>query len=67
MQMLLGQNGGIAGPYKNDYDDGASVSPWANVISVGLRVLTTLLGGPQQTSDGIDKVDNPSNPMEVLF
>lgn len=67
MQMLLGQGGGITGPSKNDIDDGAPVSPWANLLSVGLRVLTALLGGPQQPVDGIDKVDNQSPPMQVLF
>ena len=65
MQMLLGQTGGAAGPSKNEIDDGAPASPWANLLSVGLRVLTALLGGPQQSVDGIDKVDNQSSPMQV--
>lgn len=65
MQMLLGQAGGIAGPSKNDIDDGAPPSPWANILSVGLRVLSALLGGTQQQADGIDKVDNQSSPMQV--
>lgn len=67
MQMLLGQTGGVAGPSKNEIDDGAPASPWANLLSVGLRVLTALLGGPQQPVDGIDKVDNQSSPMQVLL
>lgn len=65
MHMLLGQTGGIAGPSKNDIDDGAPPSPWANLLSVGLRVLTALLGGTQQQTDGIDKVDNQSSPLQV--
>ncbi|XP_014597837.1 PREDICTED: uncharacterized protein LOC106783641 isoform X5 [Polistes canadensis] len=66
MQMLLGQTGGITGPSKNDIDDGVPASPWANLLSVGLRVLTALLGGPQQSVDGIDKVDNQSSPMQFI-
>lgn len=65
MQMLLGQTSGATGPSKNEIDDGATTSPWANLLSVGLRVLTALLGGPQQPVDGIDKVDNQSSPMQV--
>ncbi|KAF3422616.1 hypothetical protein QLX08_006510 [Tetragonisca angustula] len=66
MQMLLGQTGGATGPSKNEIDDGAPASPWANLLSVGLRVLTALLGGPQQSVDGIDKVDNQSSPMQFI-
>lgn len=65
MQMLLGQTGGATGPSKNEIDDGATTSPWTNLLSVGFRVLTALLGGPQQPVDGIDKVDNQSSPMQV--
>jgi hypothetical protein len=65
MQMLLGQTGGVTGPSKNEIDDGTTASPWTNLLSVGLRVLTALLGGPQQPVDGIDKVDNQSSPMQV--
>lgn len=66
MQMLLGQNANIAGPSKNEIDDGVPASPWTNLLSVGLRVLTAFLGGPQQQVDGIDKVDNQSSsPMQV--
>ncbi|XP_031771169.1 uncharacterized protein LOC100863284 isoform X2 [Apis florea] len=66
MQMILGQTGGVTGPSKNEIDDGAPASPWANLLSVGLRVLTALLGGPQQSVDGIDKVDNQSSPMQFI-
>ncbi|XP_077282801.1 uncharacterized protein LOC143908833 isoform X4 [Temnothorax americanus] len=66
MQMLLGQTGGATGPSKNEIDDGATVSPWTNLLSVGLRVLTALLGGPQQPVDGIDKVDTQSSPMQFI-
>ncbi|KAK0076872.1 hypothetical protein PV325_014062 [Microctonus aethiopoides] len=65
MQMLLGHNGGIAGPSKNDIDDGVPTSPWTNLLSVGFRVLSAILGGTQQPVDGIDKVDNQSSPMQV--
>ena len=66
MQMLLGQTAGIASPSKNEIDEGVPASPWANLLSVGLRVLTAILGGPQQQVDGIDKVDNQSSsPMQV--
>ncbi|XP_078051602.1 uncharacterized protein LOC144477740, partial [Augochlora pura] len=67
MQMLLGQTGGVAGPSKNEIDDGAPASPWANLLSVGLRLLTALLGGPQQPVDGIDKVDNQSSTMQDIL
>ncbi|XP_025073461.1 uncharacterized protein LOC105424670 isoform X2 [Pogonomyrmex barbatus] len=67
MQMLLGQGtGGATGPSKNEIDEGTTTSPWANLLSVGLRVLTALLGGPQQPVDGIDKVDNQSSPMQFI-
>ncbi|XP_066594893.1 uncharacterized protein [Prorops nasuta] len=66
MQMLLGQTGGVTSPSKNDLDEGTPVSPWANFLSMGLRVLTALLGGPQQNVDGIDKVDNQSSPMQFI-
>lgn len=65
MQMLLGQTGGVTGPSKNEIDDGATTSPWSNLFTVGLRVLTALLGVPQQPADGIDKVDNQNSPMQV--
>lgn len=54
------------GPNKSDgLDDGVAPSPWANLLSVGLKILTAILGGGAGGgSDGIDKVDNGS-PMQV--
>ncbi|XP_057329142.1 uncharacterized protein LOC130669990 isoform X1 [Microplitis mediator] len=66
MQMLLGQTNGFTGPSKNDIDDGAPSSPWANLLTMGLKVLTAILGGNQQP-DGIDKVDNQSSPMQGIL
>ncbi|XP_055532166.1 uncharacterized protein LOC129722601 isoform X2 [Wyeomyia smithii] len=65
MQMMF--NGGTNVPTKSDdIDNGGtySQSPWANVISVGLKIITALLGGG--TNDGIDKVDNGSSPMQFI-
>ncbi|XP_034938851.1 uncharacterized protein [Chelonus insularis] len=67
MQMLLGQTTGITGPSKNEIDDGVPSSPWANLLTMGLRVLTAILGGAQQPVDGIDKVDNQSSPMQGIL
>ncbi|KAG8042414.1 hypothetical protein G9C98_005048 [Cotesia typhae] len=64
MQMLLGPTASITGPSKNDIDDGAPSSPWANLLTMGLRVLTAILGGNQQ-ADGIDKVDH--SPMQGIL
>lgn len=44
----------------------APTSPWANMLSVGLKILTAFLGGGNVAGDGIDKVDN-SSPMQVIF
>ncbi|XP_053683066.1 uncharacterized protein LOC128733480 isoform X3 [Sabethes cyaneus] len=66
MQMMF--NGGNNAPMKSDdIDNGGtfSQSPWANVISVGLKIITALLGGG--TNDGIDKVDNGSSPMQNVL
>lgn len=55
------------GPNKSEGldDNGVASSPWANLLSVGLKILTTaLLGGGGGGGDGIDKVDNGS-PMQV--
>ena len=50
----------------DDIDNGvAPQSPWANIISVGLKIITALLGGGGANSDGIDKVDNGNSPMQV--
>ncbi|XP_055904172.1 uncharacterized protein LOC129939986 isoform X1 [Eupeodes corollae] len=60
--------GALVGPNKSDDVDnvgGFGQSPWANVISVGLKIINTLLGGGAP-SDGIDKVDNGS-PMQGIL
>ena len=41
-------------------------SPWANFLTVGLKILTAILGGGAGGGDGIDKVDNGS-PMQVSY
>lgn len=48
----------------DDIDTGVAPSPWANIISVGLKIVTALLGGGAN-NDGIDKVDNGNSPMQV--
>lgn len=55
------------GPNKSEsIDDSIAPSPWANLLSVGLKILTALLGGGGGAmGDGIDKVDNGSSPMQV--
>lgn len=64
MQMIFNP-GGQQGPNKSEgLDDGAPTSPWANLLSVGLKILSAFLGGGAATGDGIDKVDNGS-PMQV--
>ncbi|XP_050078243.1 uncharacterized protein LOC126565138 isoform X2 [Anopheles maculipalpis] len=71
MQMIFNGGGGGGGnvPTKSDdIDNGVSSfgqSPWANVISVGLKIITTLLGGGG-AGDGIDKVDNGGSPMQFI-
>lgn len=64
MQMFF--NPGTTGPNKSDNidTDAVSSSPWANLLSIGLKFLTAILGGGA-SSDGIDKVDNGSSPMQV--
>lgn len=47
----------------DDVDTGIAPSPWANIISVGLKIITAILGGGG--NDGIDKVDNGNSPMQV--
>ena len=42
----------------------APASPWAQVLQVGLKILSHFLGGGAPAGDGIDKVDN-SSPMQV--
>lgn len=66
MRLLLGRMAGDNEASKNEIDDGASVSPWTNLVSVGLRVITALIGGPQHSDgEGIDKVNNDGSPMQV--
>lgn len=66
MQMVFNNNNN-APTKSDDIDNGGSFgqSPWANVISVGLKIITALLGGG--TNDGIDKVDNGGSPMQVTI
>ncbi|XP_013191559.1 uncharacterized protein LOC106135734 isoform X1 [Amyelois transitella] len=65
MQMIF--NTGATGPNKSDnIDTDASPSPWANLFSMGLKILTAILGGGP-SSDGIDKVDNGSSPMQGIL
>ncbi|CAH0625417.1 unnamed protein product [Chrysodeixis includens] len=66
MQMFF--NPGTTGPNKSDNidTDAVSSSPWANLLSIGLKFLTAILGGGA-SSDGIDKVDNGSSPMQGIL
>ena len=66
MQMFFNNaNGAQSIPTKSDdIDNGLAPSPWANIISVGLKIVTALLGGGAN-NDGIDKVDNGNSPMQV--
>lgn len=68
MQMLFNTVNQPAGPTKSDDVDngGIAPSPWANIISVGLKIITALLGGGAP-NDGIDKVDNGNSPMQVIL
>ncbi|KAI5699867.1 uncharacterized protein LOC103515667 isoform X2 [Diaphorina citri] len=61
--------GQMVGPSKSDTlepETGLATSPWANLLSMGLKILTAFLGGGVPTSDGIDKVDN-SSPMQGIL
>lgn len=66
MQMFFNPGVQNQGPNKSDsLDEGIAPSPWAHLLSVGLKILTAILGGGAGApSDGIDKVDNGS-PMQV--
>lgn len=68
MQMFFnGANQGGNIPTKSDdIDNGIAPSPWANIISIGLKIFTALLGGGAN-NDGIDKVDNGNSPMQVKY
>lgn len=63
MQMIF--NPGGSSPSKSDGldTDSGSSSPWPNLLSMGLKILTAVLGGGAPV-DGIDKVDS-SSPMQV--
>ncbi|XP_068630114.1 uncharacterized protein [Battus philenor] len=64
MQMIF--NPGGTSPNKSDSIDTEPVSssPWANLLSMGLKILTAVLGGGAP-ADGIDKVDS-SSPMQFI-
>ncbi|XP_071440954.1 uncharacterized protein [Hetaerina americana] len=68
MQMLFPST--PYGPNKSDSidtDQGVAPSPWANLLAVGLKILTAFFGGGQPVhSDGIDKVDN-STPLQSIL
>lgn len=68
MQMIFNPGGINQGPNKSEgLEDGPiTTSPWANLISVGLKILTAILGGGAANNDGIDKVDNGGSPIQVL-
>ncbi|XP_050433305.1 uncharacterized protein LOC126841091 isoform X1 [Adelges cooleyi] len=70
MQMLFNPATAPTGPSKSDVIDGEQgippASPWANLFSVGLKILTAFLGGGNMAGDGIDKVDN-SSPMQGVL
>lgn len=66
--MIFNPGGINQGPNKSEgLEDGPiTTSPWANLISVGLKILTAILGGGAANNDGIDKVDNGGSPIQVL-
>jgi len=69
MQMIFNPGGANQGPSKSEVlEDGPiqPASPWANLLSVGLKILTAILGGGNTGGDGIDKVDNGNSPMQFI-
>ncbi|KAG5887368.1 hypothetical protein JTB14_018382 [Gonioctena quinquepunctata] len=69
MQMIFNP-GGQQGPNKSeDLDNGPiAPSPWANLLSVGLKILTAILGGGIAGQEqGIDKVDNGNSPLQGIL
>ncbi|XP_060531952.1 uncharacterized protein LOC132705400 isoform X2 [Cylas formicarius] len=62
MQMIFNPGGGVpTGPNKSEGldDGGVAPSPWANLITMGLKILSAILGGGAAAqNEGIDKVDN---------
>lgn len=70
LMQLLFNPAGQQGPNKSDSldaDQGMTPSPWANLLTMGLKILTAILGGGATGGgDGIDKVDN-SSPMQGIL
>ncbi|XP_037954431.1 uncharacterized protein LOC119684459 isoform X1 [Teleopsis dalmanni] len=68
LTMFFNGNANNAPTKSDDVDNtiGFGGSPWANVISMGLKIINTLLGGGAP-SDGIDKVDNGGSPMQGIL
>ncbi|XP_053982807.1 uncharacterized protein LOC128878544 [Hylaeus volcanicus] len=67
MRLLLGRMGSDNEASKNEIDDGVPASPWANLVAVGFRVITALIGGPQHPDgEGMDKVNNDASPMQFI-
>ncbi|XP_055690236.1 uncharacterized protein LOC129793828 [Lutzomyia longipalpis] len=70
LQMMFPANGNSSPTKSDDIDNnvGFTQSPWTNLLSVGLKILTAILGGGQN-NDGIDKVDNGGggSPMQGIL
>ncbi|XP_066141035.1 uncharacterized protein [Euwallacea fornicatus] len=70
MQMIFNPGGINTGPPKSDnLDDGPVMptSPWANLLSVALKILTAILGGGAAAQgDGFDKIDNGASPLQFI-
>ncbi|XP_074037594.1 uncharacterized protein isoform X1 [Leptinotarsa decemlineata] len=69
MQMIFNP-GGQQGPNKSEDLDNGPIpsSPWANLLSVGLKILTAILGGGAAANEqGIDKVDNGNSPLQGIL
>ncbi|KAL1455746.1 hypothetical protein WDU94_009816 [Cyamophila willieti] len=76
MQLFFNPGPGeqvVTGPSKSDthiepetITTGTTTSPWANLLSIGLKILTAFLGGGGVPNEGIDKVDN-SSPMQGIL
>lgn len=65
MQLLFHPQQGPSKSDGLDTDHSVVPSPWANFLTVGLKILTAILGGGTGGGDGIDKVDNGS-PMQFI-
>ncbi|XP_060531953.1 uncharacterized protein LOC132705400 isoform X3 [Cylas formicarius] len=71
MQMIFNPGGGVpTGPNKSEGldDGGVAPSPWANLITMGLKILSAILGGGAAAqNEGIDKVDNGGgSPLQFI-